>query len=433
MQVRLAYGEQGLDLAIDEALFAPVVISPKDLPALADPEAAFRAAVAAPIGAVPPLAGLVASRGKPVRTVAFAIADHTRPVPDRLLIPWIVRELGVPDAAVTVLVGTGTHRGSTPTELERMLGRDNLGRFRVVNHDCKDTANLAKLGASACGGECWINRGWVDADLRIATGFIEPHFLAGFSGGSKGVVPALAGLETIRHFHRAGIIGHPQSTWGDMAANPQQLLSREFTAFAPPHFLVNVTLNLDKKITGVFAGELGPAHAAGCTAALHEAMVPVSRTYPLVVTTNSGFPLDQNFYQTVKGMSAAARIVDQGGTILVASECRVGLPPEGEFGAILADPRDSDALHAAIKATARTRHDQWQVQVLLQCLEKARIRLYSRLSAADRTLTRTEHIDDLAAALNESAASWQGGRMPIAILPMGPLTIPYLQARGTAR
>ncbi len=434
MQVRLAYGEQGLDLTVDEQRFEPTLILPKDLPELAHPEAAFEAAVSSPFGEVPALDHLVAHQGRPVRTVAIAIADHTRPVPDRLLVPWIVRRLGVPDAAVTILVGTGTHRGSTQAELERMLGPECLRRFCIINHDCQDQANLVLVGRSSCGGEGWLNRRWVEADLRIATGFIEPHFYAGFSGGSKGVVPAIAGIRTIQHFHRAAIVADRGTTWGDIERNPLQKLTRELTACCPPHFIVNVTLNLKKRITGIYAGELIKAHDAGCHAALEEAMVPVQRTFPVVVTTNSGYPLDQNFYQTVKGISAAARIIAPGGTILVASECRVGLPPEGEFGKILADPRSSADLHEAIKATERTRHDQWQVQTLLQCLEKARIRLKSRLTPADRSLTRTEHVDDLGEALEEARSLWgpHHGRMPIALLPMGPLTIPYLSGRPLA-
>jgi len=436
MHIRLAFGEQGLDLPIDEALIDATVITPKDPAELADPEAAFQRAAATPIGQAPPLSQLAALRagqlGRPLRSVAIAIADHTRPVPDRLLIPWIVRALGVPDALVTILVGTGTHRGSTPAELERMLGAENRARFTVINHDCSDQANLVLVGTSSCGGECFLNRRWVEADVRIATGFIEPHFYAGFSGGSKAVVPAVAGLKTIQHFHRAALIAHPGTTWGDLARNPLQKLTREMTALMPPHAIVNVTLNLRKKITGIYIGEMIATHDAGCAEALHEAMVPVARTFPVVVTTNSGFPLDQNFYQTVKGISAAARIVEPGGVIVVASECRVGLPPEGEFGKILGDPRSSVELHDAIKAAERTRHDQWQVQTLLQCLEKARILLHSRLSAQDRLLTRTEHISDPAATLMELARAYTRGRLPVAVLPMGPLTIPYLQARSAA-
>nr|MBA3707451.1 DUF2088 domain-containing protein [Planctomycetota bacterium] len=278
----------------------------------------------------------------------------------------------------------------------------------------------------------WINRAYVDADLRLATGFIEPHFYAGFSGGSKAIVPGIAGLRTVQHFHRASIIAHPRTTWGDIASNPLQALTREMVALCPPDFIVNVTLNLAKAITGVFAGEVRAAHDAGSTRAIAEAMVTVPRSFPVVVTTNSGYPLDQNYYQTVKGISAAARIVEPGGTILVASECRNGLPREGEAAAILATPKPSAELLASILASTHTRHDQWQVQTLLQCLAKARVVLHSTLSAEDRALTRVAHTDDLMATLDQLQRAWPSGKLPVAILPMGPLTIPSIAMTTSA-
>lgn len=423
MRLTLAYGTTGLPLELDDRDFAVDVILPHDPPAHPDPHAAFLAAVRAPLGSVP-LAGL--AQGRNPRHVAIAIADHTRPVPDHLLLPWIADELGLPDEAITILVGTGTHRGSTPDEIRRMLG-PAAGRFRVLNHDCHDAANLVRVGTSRCGGECWLNRHWVEADLRLATGFIEPHFFAGFSGGSKAIVPGIAGLATIQHFHRASLIAHPGTTWGDLRSNPLQALTREMTAMCPPDFIVNVTLGLHKRITAVFAGGLREAHDAGCEVALHEAMRPVARRYPVVVTTNSGHPLDQNFYQTVKGISAAARIVEPGGSIVVASRCAAGLPPEGEFRALLSDPRPSAELLQAILASTATRHDQWQVQTLLQCLAQAEIILHSELSPADRAVTRTRHGDDIQATLRALHAGHGGGRLPVAVLPMGPLTIPVLR------
>jgi nickel-dependent lactate racemase len=353
--------------------------------------------------------------------VVIVIADHTRPVPDSLLVPWIVQELGVPDQSVTILVGTGTHRGSTPEELRKMLG-PAAERFRVVNHDCEAARDLVFLGTSSCGGPCWMNRIWVDADLRLATGFIEPHFYAGFSGGSKAVIPGIAGLETVRHFHRAPLIADANATWARIADNPLQRLTREMTSFCPPHFIVNVTLNRDKEITGVYAGHVAAAHDAGCEAATREAIIPVHRRYPAVVTTNSGYPLDQNFYQTVKGISAAARIVEPGGVILAVSRCNKGLPEEGEFASILADPRTDAELHRAIQNAGITRHDQWQVQTLLQCTEKARVILYSELPDQDRRLTRTDHTDDPAQTLRQLAAAARHP-LPVAILPLGPLTV----------
>jgi len=426
MRVDIAFGQAALPLDLDPERFDARVLLPHDPPALADPVAAIGAALDAPIGCAP-LAAI--ARARQPRSVAIAIADHTRPVPDHLIVPALVERLGVPDAAVTILIGTGTHRGSTAAEIERILG-PAAKRFRVINHDCHDDANLVHVGDSSCGGACWLNRAWVDADLRLATGFIEPHFFAGFSGGTKAVVPGIAGFATVQHFHRAKLIAHPGTTWGDQRANPLQRLTREMTALCPAQFIANVTLDGAKRITGVFAGDATRAHDAGCAAALQEAFVTVERTYPVVVTSNSGYPLDQNFYQTVKGISAAARIVAPGGTILVAAECRAGLPGEGEFGQLLADARGDEALLAEFMATERTRLDQWQVQTLLQCAKKARIILHSRLSPSDRARTRVEHSDDLVATLAELQRA-HGARLPIAILPRGPLTIPTLAA--TAR
>jgi nickel-dependent lactate racemase len=428
--VTLAYGEHGYELPLDLPGILPHILLPANPPALPDPYDGFLDAVhfphaSAPLAEVGRRAfALPRSEGR-LPSVAIVIADHTRPVPDRLLVPWIVQELGIPDECVTILVGTGTHRGSTPEELQKMLDAAAT-RFRVVNHDCEAASGLVLLGTSDCGGECWMNRHWVGADLRVATGFIEPHFYAGFSGGSKAVIPGIAGLETVRHFHRASLIAQPNATWARLADNPLQRLTRELTSFCPPHFIVNVTLNRDKAITGVYAGAVAAAHDAGCAAALEEATIRVPRRYPVVVTTNSGYPLDQNFYQTVKGISAAARIVEPGGVILALSRCNLGLPEEGEFARILADPRSDLELHLAIQCAKTTRHDQWQVQTLLQCLEKARVILYSELAETDRTLTRTEHTSDPAETLRRLATA-AGAPLDVAVLPLGPLTVATAQ------
>jgi nickel-dependent lactate racemase len=193
----------------------------------------------------------------------------------------------------------------------------------------------------------------------------------------------------------------------------------------PPHFIVNVTLNREKAITGLYAGNVQSAHEAGCAAAMGASTVSVPRRYPVVVTTNSGYPLDQNFYQTVKGISAATRIVERGGKVIVASRCNLGLPDEGEFAAILSSPDSNEVLHATIQSTKFTRQDQWQVQTLLQALEKASVTLFSELTKKDRARTRTQHTDDLLKTLKDLGSNTVTP-VPIAILPLGPLCIPIL-------
>lgn len=425
--VHLAYGKDGFTLQFDDDRIEATIVLPKDPAPLANPQESFLEAVCAPLGS-PALREVAHKALERVRAehrqpkVVIAIADHTRPVPDRLLVPWLVDFLKISDAAVSMLIGTGSHRGSTEQEWKRMLGQASE-RFRILNHDCQDPA-LVFVGNSKCGGACWLNPEWVQADLRLATGFIEPHFYAGFSGGSKAVVPGIAGLETIRHFHRASLIENPSTTWGSHEGNPLQALTREMTAFCPPHFIVNVTLNRAKEITGFYAGGVGTAHDAGCREALNESIVRLPRRFPVVVTTNGGFPHDQNFYQTVKGISAASRIVEPNGTILAISQCEQGLPSEGAFERILAKPLETQELYNSIVASKVTEQDQWQVQTLLQCLAKARVILNSTLNAENRALTRTSHTSNPNRTLQQLAEAYPAAKMPVAILPLGPLTIP---------
>ena len=428
--INLAYGTDFFELNTNLPGLEFEVFLPESPAALPDAKANFNAAIENPLNspsflsvARDALSASLAEGRKP--KVVIAVADHTRPVPDRLLVPWLAEHLDLPDDCITILIGTGTHRGSTLDEIDRMFG-SAASRFNIVNHDCQSQEDLVFVGKSSCGGECWLNRHWVDADFRIATGFIEPHFYAGFSGGSKALIPGIAGLQTVRHFHRASLIDSPEVTWAKIEGNPLQALTREMAALCPPHFVVNVTLNRDKDITGIFAGELIAVHNAGSKVSLEEATVQVSRRYPVVITTNSGYPLDQNFYQTVKGISAASRLVEQGGVILVLSKCDNGLPSEGEFASILSDFRDNDGLYQFILEAKVTKHDQWQVQTLLQCLAKARIVMYSSLSSGDRLITRTDHTDDLIATLLEIVDASSVGVLPVAVLPLGPLTIPVV-------
>ena len=423
--MELAYGKGLLPVELDEAHFDLTTVLPRERAALENPHAVFLKKARHPLEAVP-LPELVRHRGLRKPKVTIVIADHTRPVPDCLLVPWIVEALNVEDILVTILVGTGTHRTTTEAELERMLGRENLKRFRVISHDCRDPSHLVRVGSSADGGICHLNRIYCEADIRLCTGFIEPHFFAGFSGGGKAIVPGIAGLDTICHAHRAELIAHPDTTWGNIDANPLQKLIREMVCLCPPDCIVNVSLNNCKEMTDIFIGDCIAAHEEGCRLVREVTCVPAARKYPVVVTSNSGYPLDMNYYQTVKGLSAAARITEDGGSIIMASECSQGIPAESAFEKMLALPTASERLLDDILKASPTEIDQWQAQVLLQIIGRYRVYLFSALSRTLQPITRVEHIDDIGATLHALKEESRAERLSVAVLPMGPMTIPML-------
>ena len=253
MKVHLQYGRDGLDVEIPSARAR--VIEPTFVAGLADEAAAFAAAVRAPLGGKP-LRACVGARER----VAIVIPDVTRPLPTDRLLPWIFAELAhVPANNVVIVNGTGSHRANTPDELGAMVGTEVLARYRVVNHDAHDPSTLVAADSTSDGRPVALARDYVEADRRIVLGFIEPHFMAGFSGGYKGVFPAVADIASIMHYHRAAAIGHPKSTWGVLDGNPTQEQIRRNGALVPVDFLVNVTLNRRRQITRFFCGDVAAA------------------------------------------------------------------------------------------------------------------------------------------------------------------------------
>ena len=419
-RIRLQYGTDGLELRTT----APnlTVVEPRFVPGLPDEAAAFRAAVERPFAA-PPLRDLVGAADR----VAVVIPDITRPLPSDRLLPWLLEALPhVPDRNLTIVVGTGSHRPNTPAELERMVGRAVASRIRIVNHDAQDPAGLALAGRTADGRPVYLCRDYVEADRRIVLGFIEPHFMAGFSGGYKGIFPALADIDSIMHYHRAAVIADPRSTWGVLEGNPTQAQIRANGALVPLDFCVNVTLNKHGAITGFYCGDVRDAHARGAAAVRDTAMVACDRAFPVVVTTNGGYPLDQNLYQTVKGMSAGAQVVAAGGYVLTAARCNDGFPAHGNFRRLLFEhptPRD---LLDAILTPGFSVYDQWEAQMLAMVLVRARGGLHSELPAAEVRRAHLEPVEDVSARLDEELRR-VGHDAPVAVLPEGPMTIPYLE------
>jgi nickel-dependent lactate racemase len=327
---------------------------------------------------------------------------------------------------VVILIATGTHRANTDDELTHMFGAEILERHRVLNHDARDPSTLVLAGRGPDDMPVWLRREWVEADVRITTGFVEPHFFAGFSGGPKMVAPGLAGLETTMILHDARRIGHSKATWGVIEGNPVHDDVREIARRTGVDFALDVTLNGEKEITAAFAGELFAEHRAACATSRREAMREVPYRFDVVVTTNSGFPLDQNLYQAVKGMSAAAQIVKDGGVILCAAECRDGLPDHGTYVDLLGRGKSPDELLAMIHDPTFSEPDQWQVQIQAQILKRARVWVKtSFLSPEEIRAAHCEPVEDISVAARE-ALEEAGDGASLCVLPRGPQTIPYV-------
>jgi lactate racemase len=422
LRVRLAYGEDGME--VDLPHDRTTVVEPAYARAAEDERAVLRKALREPV-AGPPLRELVS----PGQTVAIAICDGTRPQPRHLMVPAVLEELdGVVDLDdVVILVATGTHRGNTEAELRTMLGDEVADAVRVVNHDARDGSSLVSLGRHGDGVPVLLDRLWVEADVRVTTGFVEPHFFAGFSGGPKLAVPGLAGLETVLTLHDARRIGHPQATWGVCEGNPvHDDIRAVVAAVGGVDFALDVVLNREQRIVEAFGGSLFEMHAAAREAARRLAMRPVPGRFDVVVTTNAGYPLDQNLYQAVKGMSAGATVAKPGATIVCAAECRDGFPDHGSYRDVLASEPSPEALLAAITAREETVPDQWQVQIQAKLQTQARVVMRtSYLSEADLAAAHLGHTDDVEHTVR-AALHAAGPDARVCVLPEGPQTIPYV-------
>jgi nickel-dependent lactate racemase len=419
MRVRLQYGREGLDVEIPGT--DVTVVEPRFVPGLPDERAAFQEAVRRPIGARP-LREIV----KATDRVAVVIPDLTRPLPTDRLLHWLFEEIGhVSPERFTIVNGTGSHRVNTLDELLAMVGPHVLDRYRVVNHNAHDPDTMLPAGKSRDGETVYLNREYVEADRRIVLGFVEPHFMAGFSGGLKGIFPAVADIASIMRYHDARTIGDARSTWGLLEGNPTQAVIRHNGSLLPLDFCLNLTLNRRREITRFFCGHPIAAHEEGCVFSKETAMVACERPFPIVVTTNSGYPLDQNLYQTVKGMSAAAQIVAPGGFIATASRCNDGFPEHGNFKKLLFDHGSPREVLDAIEAPGFSLYDQWEAQLLALIRLKARVGLLSELPADEVRRAYLEPIADLGAAVAGELARI-GEDAPVAVLPEGPQTIPYV-------
>jgi nickel-dependent lactate racemase len=413
MDVDLAYGTTGLRATVpDDAL----VVTPTDLPGLPDERGAVIDALRAPV-AGPPLVDLVPRGAR----VAVVFPDLTRPMPNRTVLPPLLAELerlGAGPDEVELLCSTGTHRQATPEEMAALIGDDLVARYRVHDHSATESEHV-EVGA-VDGTPVLIDRRYVDADVRIVTGFVEPHFFAGFSGGPKAVCPGLAALDTILEAHSPRRIADPAATWTVTKGNPVHDFVRAACALAPPTLSVDVAINAARQLTAVFVGSLPAAHEQACAFVERTAVQRVPHRFDVVVSTNSGHPLDRNLYQAVKGMAAAERVVAPGGTIVMAAACADGVPDTGDFGRLLADARSADDL---VDPTAPKHLDRWEAQVLGRVLHRARVLLRTDgLTDAQVRGAHLEPVPDVSDAVARVIAD-AGGSASVCVLPLGPLTV----------
>ena len=422
MQVRLAYGRSGLTIELPDDVPVSLIESWR-VAGLHDERAAIVTALRAPIRTLP-LSEVV----QPDDTVAVVFSDLTRPMPNDRVLPPLLEELslaGVADERVVLINALGTHRPQTEAELRGMLGAEICDRYRIVQHDAWDGANLVAVATNHAGRPVRVNRTYLQASRRILTGFIEPHFFAGFSGGPKAVLPGIADAEAILDNHGPEMIAEPGVTWAVTEGNP---LWEEMLAVAKataPDFLLNVTLNQEREITGVFAGDLVAAHRAGVAFARQTAMQAVAAPFDVVITSNSGYPLDLNLYQAVKGIAAAARIVKPGGDIIVAAECWDGIPSHGEYKRLLWEATSPRDLLERVMVPGFRCQDQWEAQIQAQIEEVARVHVYAD-GLSDEELRQALVIP--CRSIEETVAEILRGKpwATVAVLPDGPQTVPYL-------
>ena len=424
MRVTLDYGRNGLDVDMPDDV---CILRPRYVTGLADEEESIREAIRNPIGSLP-----LVSKVYPGNKVVVVHTDITRATPNKRILPVLLSELeraGVSRQDISFLNGLGTHRPQTETELRQMLGDDIVDGYRCLQHDSHDEQNLIPLGKTSWGNPIRVNRQYLEADVRILTGFIEPHFFAGYSGGPKAVLPSLAGFESVGSNHSAANIAHPNATWGKTEGNPIWEEMNEVALRTNPTFMVNVTLNADGHITGVFAGDMLVAHAAGCAFIAQTAMVPVGEPFDIIITTNSGYPLDLNLYQSVKGMSAAAQIVRQGGAIIMATACEDGVPDHGGYAELLQRGGSPQGVLDMVTSPGFNQPDQWQVQIQAMVQLRTEVFIYSEGLTDDQIRgALLKPCRDIPHALAQ-LASRLNHKASIAVLPEGPQTIPYVTDR----
>jgi lactate racemase len=414
MDIGILCGENHVKIEVPDNA---VVLTPNTADGLPDPEGAVAEAIARPIGSAP-LAELAAGRSN----ACIVISDITRPVPNRLVLPPILKTLeaaGIPRDAITILIATGMHRPNEGLELESMVGADIMASYRIINHFCRRQEDLRHI-ADIDGAPIELNRHYLDADLKILTGLIEPHMYAGYSGGRKALLPGISSYKTMTHMHSFKMIDHPGVTNCRLDGNPFHEAGQQVCELAGVDFIVNVIINKSRQLAGVFAGHYDAAHRAGCDMVGEMAVQCMMDKVDLVVTSAGGYPLDATFYQVSKGLIAARNILRKGGAIIVACECREGLGSD-EYCRMIAEGNSPEAFFNTYSDPQHFIIDQWCLQTTYQSVDHAgRVYVYSpHLGKEDLAGLGITKIADIQAAVDELLPTHPS----VAVSPDGPYVV----------
>ncbi len=425
MRIELNYGRGTLPVELPDDLDVTVIRKP-EMPVLADPAAAIRKALSAPEGSPPLL-----ERARGARSACVLVCDLTRPVPNGLLLPPILRTLlegGIDASRIRILVATGLHRPNLGAELEEILGDPWISRtFRVENHDARDDAAHVDLGATARGTPAKVDRRFVEADLKIVTGLVEPHFMAGYSGGRKVIAPGVAHKDTITTFHSSRFMAHPRAVSCVLDGNPLHEEQLAIAAKLGPVLAANVVIDERRRISFASFGDLVASHLSAVAFVERYAVVPVHRRFRTVVTSGAGHPLDRTYYQTVKGMVGPIEILEPGGRLVIASSCVEGMGSKEYVAAQrrLVD-QGPDGFFRGIEHKRFADVDEWQTQMQLKPMRIGKVQLYApALSRDDLALTGVEAIGSVEEAVKDSVRA--SGDRAVAVVPEGPYVVPVFR------
>ncbi len=428
MHIELAYGKTGLGLDLPDG-WPVTVVRKKTMPVCPDPAAAVRCALAAPVEARP-----LEQEARGGRSACVLVCDITRPVPNGLILPAVVEALergGIPRRRLTILVATGLHRPNVGAELRELIGDASIAAgVRIVNHDARCEADHAGLGTTSQGIPIRLDRRFLEAEVRVVTGLVEPHFMAGYSGGRKVIAPGIAHVETIARLHGGPLLADPRAASGVLDGNPLHAAQLEIAARVGRVLAVNAVLDERRRLSAVTYGGLVPSHARAVEFLRGFAEVVLPEPFPTVLTSSAGYPLDATYYQTVKAMVGAAPIVAPGGHLFVASACSQGLGSP-DFAAAqrrLVGGSPEQFLASALSRPS-AEPDEWETHMLLRARRAVTLHLYApALSDEDRRLTAVEPVaGGLAHAVLRQA--WAAGDRRLAIIPEGPYVMPVLAAR----